>query len=467
MKIKHQELLVDKENPFLNCKLDRKQYAVVLTNIVKSYADGFVLAINNDWGTGKSTFVKMWEQKLKNEGFQTIYFNAWENDFDSNPLVAIISELQTLANTNNEEVFKSVIKKGAVLIKNTTPAILKALIKKYIDTDAISDILENTAKAGTEILEEEIKEYAEKKKTIIHFRDDLKDFIEKKTSNLPLIFIIDELDRCRPDYAVEVLEQMKHFFSVKGVVFILSMDKKHLASSICGFYGSENINTDEYLRRFIDLEYSLPKPSNKAFIRYLFEYYGFNDFFFSEERKLYKELSSDSGLLLDIAELLFENTIVTLRQQEKILGQTRLIINSFKSNQYSFPHVLIILVFIKTIKNDLYQQIDNNIISVQDLCNRVSELMPSEKRNTHNINLTYVIAMLLHFYNNNEDFQYRMKLFQTEPDGKITSSIKSKLENERSSLASCFSRLSDDRISDTNLKYLLNKINLIEPFATI
>ena len=86
MNIKHNEIKIPSANPFVNCKLNREPYAKVLTEIVNSYADGFVLAINNDWGTGKTTFVKMWRQQLINEGFQTIYFNAWENDFNNNPL---------------------------------------------------------------------------------------------------------------------------------------------------------------------------------------------------------------------------------------------------------------------------------------------------------------------------------------------------------------------------------------------
>lgn len=98
MKLRHQDLIIPSENPFQNCKLSREPYARVLTDIVTTYSDGFVLAINNEWGAGKTTFVKMWEQQLKNEGFKTIYFNAWENDFDSNPLVAIISEFETLVN---------------------------------------------------------------------------------------------------------------------------------------------------------------------------------------------------------------------------------------------------------------------------------------------------------------------------------------------------------------------------------
>ena len=80
-----------------------------MTEIVELYSDGFVLAINNEWGTGKTTFVKMWKQYLENNDFKTVYFNAWENDFDSNPLVAIMSELKPLINTKNKEVLSQLL----------------------------------------------------------------------------------------------------------------------------------------------------------------------------------------------------------------------------------------------------------------------------------------------------------------------------------------------------------------------
>jgi len=94
MNIKHSEISIDNEekNPFAYCKLGREKYAKVLTEIIEIYHTGFVLAINNKWGTGKTMFIKMWEQDLKNQSFQTIYFNAWENDFEDNPLVALMGE---------------------------------------------------------------------------------------------------------------------------------------------------------------------------------------------------------------------------------------------------------------------------------------------------------------------------------------------------------------------------------------
>lgn len=470
MKIKHQELAIPKDNPFANCKLGRQKYALVLTDIVNAFPDGFVLAVNNEWGTGKTTFVKMWEQHLKNQKFQTIYFNAWENDFNSNPLVAIIAELKTIINTKNETAFKSVVEKGSVLVKNVVPALVKSLIKRYgVDVEEMADVVENTTKAATEILEEEISEYANKKKTISEFREQLEKFVKKSGSSKPLVFIIDELDRCRPDYAVEVLEQMKHFFSVPGIAFVLSIDKKHLAASVQGYYGSENINTDEYLRRFIDLEYSIPKPSAKEFVNYLYSYYAFSEFFESHQRMQIPQFQNDNELLIRMAELLFEESNTTLRQQEKIFAHTRLVLRMFGGNNYTFSSLLFVLVYIKTLKKDLYSKIEGNILTPQQLSHAFADLFSQdvESQDVQGINLGYVEALLLHLYNNQVEPSFRKALYTiigTEFRSEVVSRINPGTGN--GSLISLLRRMENERdFSRTPLFYLLNKINLTEPLV--
>lgn len=59
MEIKHNDILITENNPFDNCQLERKRYADILTSIITHYRDGFVLALNGEWGTGKTTFVRM------------------------------------------------------------------------------------------------------------------------------------------------------------------------------------------------------------------------------------------------------------------------------------------------------------------------------------------------------------------------------------------------------------------------
>jgi hypothetical protein len=466
MKIKPHEIEIPEVNPFTNCKLVREPYARILTDIVNAYTDGFVLAINNDWGAGKTTFVKMWQQQLINEGFQTIYFNAWENDFDTNPLVALMSELGTLTNSTNERIFKSAVEKGAVLVKNIAPLLAKSLIKKYlVDIEDIAvDTIENTTRASTEILEEEIKEYSSKKKTIVEFKKELENFVKQAKKDKPLIFIVDELDRCRPNYSVEVLEQIKHFFSVSGIVFVLSIDKKHLASAVKGFYGSEQIDSNEYLRRFIDLEYSIPSPQTTLLNEYLYSYYQYNDFFTSPERSNH----NDGQYLLKIANILFAEGNANIRQQERVFAQTRLILCSFKSNRYTFSHLLFILVYLKTKRNDDFLKIERNKFSLQELSDLFFDTIHSEKKKSNGINLLYIEALLLWFYNNDRDDQHKEKLLDKDEANNLTIPIRSKLEKEnpRTNLAQCFGQISQQMdFNEISLNYIIKKINLTEPIT--
>jgi hypothetical protein len=464
MKIKHSEIEIPEQTPFANCKLEREPYANVLTEIIKSYADGFVLAINNEWGAGKTTFVKMWQQKLRNEGFQTLYFNAWENDFDSNPLVALMAELETLTNSKNEKIFKSVVEKGAVLVKSIAPALVKSLIKKYIlDIDEVSlDTIENATEASTEIFEEEIKEYALKKKTITDFKEELGKFIEQSELKKPLVFIIDELDRCRPNYSVEVLEQIKHFFSVSGIIFVLSTDKKHLASAVKGFYGSEHIDGNDYLRRFIDLEYTIPKPSVKNFTNYLFDYYAFKDFFYAKERTQYNDFRDDANMLLSLAELLFTKSSTTLRQQERIFAHTRLALCMFNTNEYAFPHLLFVLIYIKLLKYDLFQKINQNELDLQALSDSFSELVLTSNEKRGGTNLVYIEAQLLWFYNNQQTASTKKNLIALSSEGNPNNFFTSRLESNRASYTALFQDLGRKRYSELELNFLLNRVNLIE-----
>lgn len=97
MKCKLEKLEIPAEQPFKNCKLDREKYADVLKAIITTYNKGFVLAINGKWGTGKTTFVEMWKAYLKLDHFHTLYFNAWENDFISDPLIGLLGELKKMS----------------------------------------------------------------------------------------------------------------------------------------------------------------------------------------------------------------------------------------------------------------------------------------------------------------------------------------------------------------------------------
>lgn len=464
--IKHSELEILTESPFANCKLDRKKYAQVLTNIINSYSYGFVLAINNKWGTGKTTFVKMWEQDLKNKDFQTVYFNAWENDFENNPLTALMGELKTLTTKSTEPEFKSTLKKAATLTKHIAPIVAKAIADKYIDTTNIKDAIVGITKGLTDVFENDVNEYSKKKKSISEFRKSLSEFIANTNKGKPLVFIIDELDRCRPDYAVSILEQVKHFFSVPNIIFILSIDKIQLGNAVRGVYGSDKIDADEYLRRFIDLEYSIPEPEIGVFSEYLYDYFNFDEFFAKPERTKFSELKFDKTDFLKIAKILFSNSNISLREQEKIFALARISLRAFADNYFVFPFVYLFLTFVKVKKTELYNNIKLQKLTIQELQEYLFEIVGKKIDEDNERELLVLEAYLLNFYNNslNSDYYHRSKLYEIDSEGKsklLINSIINKTKNI--DLLHFLESINRGRSGgDLKLDYFLSKIELLE-----
>ena len=117
------EIEIDIEKPFLNDKLDREKIADVLTKIIDGNSGNFVLSVESRWGTGKTTFFKMWKQKLDNtDKYKTIYFNAWENDDSEDPLLAILSEMESIFEKSKyDKIKKSIVP----LLKQAFPVAIK------------------------------------------------------------------------------------------------------------------------------------------------------------------------------------------------------------------------------------------------------------------------------------------------------------------------------------------------------
>ena len=321
---------------FDGCKLNRKKYAEILTQIVSQYNQGCVLAINGEWGTGKTTFVKMWKQYLEDDKFNTLYFNAWENDFISDPLIGFIGEFKEL-NIDN--------KLDTELNNVTTNAskIAFSLIKGYINLKTGSDVAK-TFKECTDLLSKEFENYEDQKNSIEGFRTALEAFIKGCETRKPIIFFVDELDRCSPSYAVKVLERIKHLFSIPNIVFVLSVDKKQLCNAIKGYYGSESLDAENYLKRFIDIEYNLPEPSYEDFCNYLYDQFEIekhiNNLHYG---KNYKSFSIK----------LFQHNKLSLRQMEKIYSHVSLAISCNKKLECD-SLLFLFFVFIKVCHSETY-----------------------------------------------------------------------------------------------------------------
>lgn len=360
-----EEIIPDKDDPFKDCKLGRKKQAEALKSLITSFDRGGVIALNNRWGAGKTTFIRMFDQHIRNEGYTTIYFNAWENDFDDNPLSALIGELSQHLTQNKHA--DEVIEHGAKLFLDVSSAFVGHLIEKHIGSAASKTIFEAINNSSAEIFKEELKEYAAKKESLNKFHQSLTEFVAENTKKSPLVFFVDELDRCNPDYAVRLLECVKHLFSVPNILFILSVDKTQLEHSVNGFYGSDKFDSNEYLRRFIDVEYSLPKPELEKYIEHLFVRLGFSEF-------ISKKYGRDASALLHSCKLFYDK--MTLRQIERAMTHLCLILKSEKINA-NFFYLLQFLIYTKHDSRMFYYKIVNRQLSISDLSDGIVAIYKS------------------------------------------------------------------------------------------
>lgn len=351
--MKLDDFLIDINDPFKDCQLNRKTQADALLKLIPGFDKGGVIALNNKWGTGKTTFIKMFDAYLHINGYNSIYFNAWENDFEDNPLSALIAELRE--NFKNEKKVDDVLKFGAKLFLDVGSKAISHQLDKFIGNETIKTISEAVNGSAKELFEEELKDYVEKKDSLKKFKKSLELFVADNSTKTPLIFFIDELDRCRPNYAVKVLECIKHLFAVPNILFVLSIDKVQLQNAINGFYGSEKFDSEEYLIRFIDLEYSLPNLGIEDFIIYQLNSYGLIKYYFDHiERRI--------NYLKDICILLFKN--LTLRKIEKIIFHLSIILRQFRREE---TNVFITLLYLKFTNISVYNRLSELNYTLKDL----------------------------------------------------------------------------------------------------
>ncbi|WP_024607971.1 P-loop NTPase fold protein [Pseudoalteromonas sp. TAB23] len=295
MKIKewNEEIKID-DITYPADQLNRKQDAELLTKILvrrsnanrtKTNKSSYVININAEWGAGKTYFVKRWAEDLKHE-HPVVYIDAWSNDFMDSPIITVLAEIQEqLLKTVNQSCLSKEKKKRFKNIGiSVLPKILAALVKRYggfdiedlfvdenSDTDTSSSTQNNKpldlSAAMEAMTTQAFKEHNDYKKGVKELKGTIKELvkysIEKPkgglqaiTRSYPAFIFIDELDRCRPTYAVEMLEAIKHIFDIEGLVIVVSTHTEELQHTIKALYGND-FNADNYLRRFFDTKYHL------------------------------------------------------------------------------------------------------------------------------------------------------------------------------------------------------------------
>ncbi len=242
----------------------------------------YVLNIDARWGEGKTFFLSRLAKQVRQEGFLCAYINAWTDDHADDPLIAVISEFDRVlepllpATSKLAQAWDVTRRAGLSIAVAAAKYSGRAIIKK-----ALGEGLDEIEEAVSSEIDTVLDRYAEKslasfrrgRESIENFRRELDTFLadasEGDEFRLPFFVLIDELDRCRPLYAIALLERAKHLFEVNGVVFVIATDSIQLQHTIRAVYGS-SFGSERYLLRFFDRSYRFEPPTIKPFLRKLY-----------------------------------------------------------------------------------------------------------------------------------------------------------------------------------------------------
>lgn len=338
--------------------------------------DELVISLDGKWGEGKTTFVKMWQGLLSEAGVASIYIDAFQNDYVDDAFISIASAITSYVETHSEDGgkgtdFKEKAKNiGVQLLSWSAKIGIKAAtlgVVKEADIDALTDIKNDVATGSSGVIADYIKErlgsHTKDVELVRSFRDGLSELPSKLKGNESnrLVIIIDELDRCKPSFAVEVLEKIKHLFSVKNVVFVLVMHKEQMEEAIRCIYGN-NIDAHTYLQKFINIETSIPKRAGDRLSNDLEVY----------ARRLLQlhelETWGDHRNIVECLVPLAQHFNLSLRQLEKVFTNLAIVYGISAENQLRLVPIITFICVIKVIKPSVFGRLLVRNISFSDLC---------------------------------------------------------------------------------------------------
>lgn len=464
MKYKVTSLEVSPDEPFASDALRRKDSIVALSNFVKSLHGPFVIGIDSPWGTGKTTFIKMWQAYLNNQNQVSLYFNAWESDFSTDPLVAFVAEISTLMQVTQKEngSYKPHLQKArklaTALAKRAFPTALRLGTAGMLNLDGLSEEVIGGAVATN--VKDAIDVYVAEKNLMVQFHEQLNSTIktlEETGHNDTLIIFIDELDRCRPTYAIDLLERVKHLFNIENVIFVISLDKEQLGVSLKGVYG-EGLNTTEYLRRFIDIEFNLPKADSQLFTSHLISKFSFKEYF--DERT--GELAYDLSNFVDTFNALCKVFDLSLRAREQCFTRVAIALKSTPPNYHLYPILIATLTILNIADKATYKSFifgDGKVSEVIDAIKLKSGGKEFFKTRQGIIVEAYLIIVKMDIHtNSNTELEY----YRAEADESKKYSLNYSHAKE---LLDIVTRLNQAHYNGISLHYNTDKLELAAQFV--
>lgn len=254
--------------------LGRNSKLVMLSKLLVNVKENLTISVDGKWGSGKTFFIKQFKYlvdhiedykedriingndkqsfKKLHETNLVVYYNAWENDMHTNPLESLIYNiLNEYPKMKNQIADFKDFKK---IFKSFCRDFLYSVSGEILDINNFDQI------NSFDDLAKEITTIEEKKIAFNKLVDEI--LGDKKR----LILIIDELDRCKPTFAVEMLEIIKHFYTNEKITIIVSTNNSELSNTIKNYYGND-FDGYSYLNKFYDFIISLEIKDIKSYLQ--------------------------------------------------------------------------------------------------------------------------------------------------------------------------------------------------------
>lgn len=357
----------------------RRDLASRLTGLFEHLEGGSVCILDGRWGSGKSTFVKQWAAELRKAGRPAVYFDAFAADYIESPFEAIaaafISEAARAGKTDDVK-YRNFLKSAAAVGRMVSVVAAKVGVKaatlgvignsEFEALDGLKDIVvEGTAELTEKAVEQMLESHAESVAKFEKLKKALADlpYLLRENSeenNNSLIIFIDELDRCRPDFSLGILETLKHFFRAENLHFVLVTNRNYLELSVAHRYGS-GLAAGEYLEKFFDFSVQFDVPYERNNTSHTIKYIR------SVTSRIVPEDIENIEYIRENIEAICVNFKLSLREIETFIINVGIALIAARQGEFRHPMLITHLCLFKSKRPDLFSQAKTGKINLSEL----------------------------------------------------------------------------------------------------
>ena len=384
---------------------NRVHIADGLLSLARNVEDSFVVLLDAPWGAGKTFFLRQFQARAAQSGFPTIYLDAFRHDLSGDAFTALSGEILAYLDRERprskkarEQFLGSAAKVGKVALKGAIGAGMAAATAGVLNAKALEGLLgddSNASELAKELaeavegatetaIEELLGKQAQAQSTLAAMKkaleaactEMLKKYKDEADQNPQqrIFVLVDELDRCRPSFALDVIECIKHFFDSDQVIFILSADTSQLMNSIRHVYGAD-IDARTYFEKFHDVRIVLPSRLARGTTLSVYAEYIKRSLPDDDEGSQY------TGALLSTLVNLGNEFNLSLRTFEKIVQRFIIVLAQTNKQSGRVAPAVVVLCFCSVVFPDFYERLKSGDCTIDEYLQKFDVIHgPNENR---------------------------------------------------------------------------------------